>query len=197
MNRERQYKLDVKECAILFVKLMKILGYKRYCCHGGDWGSLVSSYIGILDPDHCRSIHITLPLFDFEPAGIYERIKLNIEYILKDLIMDKNEILSLNKMEEFDEKQSYYYKTHMYDHNSISYSLSDSPIGLASYIISKFFKWTHFGSLIIGDSVDKVLKLEEFERKITKEDLLTNILIYLSSNSIHSSLLFYKATHLR
>jgi pimeloyl-ACP methyl ester carboxylesterase len=36
--------------------LMSRLGYKRYAAQGGDWGSAVTTYIGIQDPANCKGI---------------------------------------------------------------------------------------------------------------------------------------------
>ena len=39
-----------KRLQILFLKLMKNLGYKKYFAQGGDWGSAVTTALGTQDP---------------------------------------------------------------------------------------------------------------------------------------------------
>jgi epoxide hydrolase len=43
-----------------WAQLMTRLGYPRWVAQGGDWGSLVTSAIGIAKPDGCAAIHINL-----------------------------------------------------------------------------------------------------------------------------------------
>ena len=40
--------------------LMAELGYDRYVAQGGDWGSLVSQGLGVVDPAHCAGIHVNM-----------------------------------------------------------------------------------------------------------------------------------------
>src|SRR5947199_980472 len=62
-------------------------------------------------------------------------------------------------------------------------ALSDSPVGLASWIIEKWYGWSdHDGDL------DKVF---------TKDELLTNIMIYWVTNSGTSSArIYYESRHM-
>ena len=56
---------------------------------------------------------------------------------------------------------------------TLGHALSDSPVGLASWIIDKWYAWSdHDGDL---------------EKDYTKDDLLTNIMIYWVTNSGASS----------
>ena len=65
---------------------------------------------------------------------------------------------------------------------TLGHSLSDSPVGLASWIIEKWFGWSdHDGDL---------------EKVYTKDDLLTNITIYWVTNSGTSSArIYYENRH--
>jgi len=56
--------------------------------------------------------------------------------------------------------------------------LSDSPVGLASWILEKFYKWSD-------------LKDNNIESVYTKDELLTNICIYWFTNTINSSIHYY------
>jgi hypothetical protein len=48
--------------AHVFDKLMLKLGYTTYMAHGGDWGSLITRYLGQHHATHCRAVHINNPL---------------------------------------------------------------------------------------------------------------------------------------
>ena len=63
---------------------------------------------------------------------------------------------------------------------TLSYGLNDSPAGLAAWIVEKWRRWSDCG----GD----------VERSYTKDELLTNIMVYWVSESIGSSIRLYKET---
>jgi len=65
---------------------------------------------------------------------------------------------------------------------TIGYGLADSPVGLAAWIIEKYHGWSdHDGNI---------------EHTYTKDELLTNIMIYWLTNSITSaSRLYYESRH--
>jgi len=56
-------------------------------------------------------------------------------------------------------------------------ALNDSPAGLAAWIAEKFRGWSDCGGNV--------------ETRFTKDELLTNIMIYWATGTIHSSLLPY------
>ncbi len=60
--------------------------------------------------------------------------------------------------------------------------LNDSPAGLAAWIIEKFRDW--------GDCDGEV------ERRFTKDELLTNVMIYWATETIHSSMRLYFETRI-
>jgi hypothetical protein len=66
---------------------------------------------------------------------------------------------------------------------TVGHALSDSPVGLASWILEKWHGWTeHDGDL---------------EKVYTKDELLTNIMIYWVTNSGASSArIYYESRHI-
>jgi microsomal epoxide hydrolase len=56
---------------------------------------------------------------------------------------------------------------------SFAYGLSDSPVGLAAWIIEKFRAWSDYNG--------------ELDQKFGNDELLTNIMIYWVTNTIGSS----------
>ncbi len=65
-------------------------------------------------------------------------------------------------------------------------ALSDSPIGLAAYILEKFSTWTKTSGKQLQDGG----LLEKF----TMDDLLNNVMIYWTTNSITTSMRMYSET---
>jgi microsomal epoxide hydrolase len=68
--------------------------------------------------------------------------------------------------------------------DTVGHALTDSPVGLMAYILEKYSVWT-FGESIY-DKEDG--GLNSFE----KDDLLTVVTLYWMSNTITSSIRFYK-----
>jgi pimeloyl-ACP methyl ester carboxylesterase len=52
--------LDLGNMAAALNKLMLALGYDRYICQGGDWGSFLSRVIAHDHGDHCVGIHLNM-----------------------------------------------------------------------------------------------------------------------------------------
>lgn len=77
--------------------------------------------------------------------------------------------------------------SHFFLHSSkpdtLGLALNDSPIGLAAYIIEKFVRWS-------GCSNDS--KFDCIENKFTKDELITNLMIYWVTQTIVPSLRYYK-----
>src|SRR4029078_11843480 len=52
---------DPPRIARAWIVLMKRLGYTKFVAQGGDWGSLVSDFIGLEAPPELLGIHVNLP----------------------------------------------------------------------------------------------------------------------------------------
>lgn len=65
-------------------------------------------------------------------------------------------------------------------------ALSDSPIGLAAYLLEKFSTWTKASGKQLQDGG----LLEKF----TMDELLNNVMIYWTTNSITTSMRMYSET---
>ena len=63
---------------------------------------------------------------------------------------------------------------------TLGFALSDSPVGLAAWIIEKFQAWSDPDRFI--------------EEKFSRDDLLTNVMIYWLTSTITSSMRLYKET---
>src|SRR5262249_50831559 len=53
---------DVRRVAEAWKGLMARLGYTRYGAQGGDWGSMSSSQLGIVDAEHVAGVHLNMVL---------------------------------------------------------------------------------------------------------------------------------------
>ena len=147
-------------------KLMARLGYTRYGLQGGDWGSSISRFAAINDASHVAGLHLNFCLAGPPPGA-----------------KDPNEGVTPAELERSRARQAYfdnergYFLEQSTKPQTIGYSLDDSPAGLAAWIVEKFRSWS---------DVDGVV-----EKKFTKDELLTNIMIYWVTQSGASSARIY------
>ncbi len=155
----------VERIADAWAVLMDRLGYARYGAQGGDWGAFVTTWLGILDADHCSGIHLNL-VFALPPSG---------EDATKDLTPE--ELQGIADGQRFQNEETGYQQIQGTKPQTLGYGLNDSPAGLAAWIVEKFRTWSDCD----GD----------VERSFSKDELLTNIMIYWVTQSITSSVRLY------
>ncbi len=116
----------VNRIATAWAELMATLGYDRYAAQGGDWGSIVTSALGAVDAEHLTGIHLNMPLAQPDPDDDPTEAERAIIAHLKQHRRDKTG----------------YLKEQSTRPQTIGYSLVDSPVGLAAWIVEKFWDWT-------------------------------------------------------
>ena len=140
----------VERIAAVWIELMARLGYKRYGAQGSDWGTSVSSLIGQRDREHVLGIHLMPPLAPPDPATLDD---------LTDA--ERAALADLRRASELD---SGYSKEHATRPQTIGYSLTDSPAGLAAWVVEKFWAWTDCHG--------------HPENAVTRDELLDNLMLY-------------------
>ena len=58
---------NIEKIATAWNTLMVRLGYDKYFAQGGDWGSIVTTMIGVQDLGNCQGIHINMPIVGPDP----------------------------------------------------------------------------------------------------------------------------------
>jgi len=171
-----------KQMAKTFIKLMAILGYDKYVAQGGDWGYLISVNVALNDPEHCIGLHLNAFLSSSleKPGAAFKSI---LKAVSPSFLIDNS-----HERAHFSSLLSFLFDHAGYAHlqgtkpDTVGFGLSDSPVGLAAYIIEKFHGLSDCNGSI--------------ENSFTKDDLLTNVMIYWISNSITSSMrLYYEMFH--
>jgi pimeloyl-ACP methyl ester carboxylesterase len=164
--RPNQPRLGIPEITDLFARLMTdVLGYRRFAAQGGDWGAHVTARLGLAYPDHLVGIHVTLlPLRrDVPPPGN----------------PSEEERAYLEEVRHWEREETGYQWIQGTRPQTLAYGLTDSPIGLAAWVVEKFRTWSDCG----GD----------IERRFTKDVLLTNVMLYWVTGAINSSFWPYYA----
>ncbi|MFJ7219480.1 epoxide hydrolase family protein [Amycolatopsis sp. NPDC098790] len=125
--------------ALAWAELMRRLGYDRYVAQGGDAGSVISLALARVAPEHVLGVHVnmlmTFPSGDpAELAGLAEA-----------------DLARLGRMSRFDTELSAYMKLQSTRPQTLSYGLTDSPVGQLAWIAEKFREWTDPASEIDRD----------------------------------------------
>jgi len=162
--------MNVKRIAEVFHDLMtKVLGYQRFAVQGGDWGSIIASAIAHLHTSDVIGLHLNF--VGLAPAGGRHG---------KELDEDEKQFLA--QADEFRREETGYQQIQGTKPQTLAYGLNDSPAGLAAWIVEKFRTWSDCDGNV--------------ERRYTKDQLLTNVMIYWVTQSINSSTrLYYEQRH--
>jgi pimeloyl-ACP methyl ester carboxylesterase len=169
-DHPRSRAMNIQAIAELFHKLMtEVLGYSRYGAQGGDWGAAITSRLGETHPESLYGIHLNLV---FVGGARNEG---------QSPLSDEEKVF-LADMDKFRREETGYQWIQGTKPQTLAYGLNDSPAGLAAWIVEKFRTWTDCN----GD----------LESRISKDQLLTNIMIYWVTQTINSSTrLYYEARH--
>lgn len=134
---------DIHRIARTWAVLMERLGYERYGAHGGDWGSGISRALGAVAPERVVGVHLTYlvtpPPAPGQPAG--------------EPSLSPGDQARLAKIKQLQARQPAYQAMHATRPQTISYSLTDSPVGLLAWIAEKFTEWTDPRSPITIDQI--------------------------------------------
>lgn len=166
----REPGFDISQVAQTEAELMSLLGYQRFAAQGGDWGSAVTAQLGRLYPERVIGLHMNMLVAQPPKGEPNPTAGLSAE-----------ELGWLQELETHGKEGTGYYRIQSTRPQSLAYSLNDSPAGLAGWIVEKFRSWSDCD----GD----------IERRFTKDELLTNIMLYWVTQSIGSSARLYFEAH--
>jgi microsomal epoxide hydrolase len=156
-----QPRFGTDEMAEVFHELMTgVLGYRRYCCQGGDWGASISTVLGHRHPEAVIGIHLNLLIVRRDPK------------LSTDPVYTK-------QLKNFLAEEAGYQAIQGTKPQTLAFGLSDSPAGLAAWIVEKFRTWSDCGGVP--------------ENAIPRDDMLANIALYWFTGAIGSSFWPYYA----
>lgn len=156
--------------AKLWNSLMQdVLGYDTYLAQGGDWGGMVTSWIGF---DHgrvdkkggCKAIHLNM--FGLRPTPATPQ--------------NDEEIAWLQNSQLAMQAEGSYLMQQATKPQTLAMALMDSPMGTAAWVLEKFHGWS---DLKDGDLFDIY----------SRDQLLTNLMLYLVNDTIATSIWYYAA----
>jgi pimeloyl-ACP methyl ester carboxylesterase len=153
----------------LWAKLMtNVLGYDKFVAHGGDWGSIITEHLARSHARHVVGIHLT-----------------DVPFLHT---FQKPDDLSDAEKKFFEESEKYQMQENAYAMiqgtrpHTLGAGLSDSPAGLAAWILEKFQGWSDCNGNV--------------ETCFTKDQLLTNISLFWHTQTVPSSFTpYYDTVH--
>jgi pimeloyl-ACP methyl ester carboxylesterase len=157
----------VERIATAWAQLMDRLGYDRYAAQGGDWGSIITTALGIGVPDNLLGIHLTMPVAPAPPEG--ERGQLTA-----------HEKEGLDARKAFQRYGTGYSAEQSTRPQTLGYGLLDSPAAQCTWIVEKFWDWTDCAG--------------HPENVISRDRLLDNVMLYwLPGNGASSARLYWES----
>ncbi|MFF2481641.1 epoxide hydrolase family protein [Paenibacillus sp. NPDC058071] len=156
----------------MWAKLMtEQLGYTKFAAAGGDIGSGVTRYLASNNPELLFGIHLT-------DVGIIRSLMAS----QTEAELTEEERQYKKNASEWISNEGGYMSIQSTKPQTLAYGLSDSPVGLAAWILEKLRAWSDCN----GD----------LSQKFSEDELLTLIMIYWVTNTIGSSAnMYYENSH--
>ena len=151
-----------RKMADIFNNLMtRELGYKNYLAQGGDWGGAITTWLAYDYPKTCNAIHINIFTMR-HPDGPQTEEEKDWE----------------NKFKKDQLTQEGYRTQQATKPQTLSYGMMDSPVGVAAWIIEKFYFWSD-------------IKNNNIESVYSKDTLLANIMVYVITKTFNTASWIY------
>ncbi|HEY4109942.1 epoxide hydrolase family protein [Puia sp.] len=168
-DRPGEAGMNFTRVAELFGRLMRELGYPQYMVHGGDLGSSIAEQLAIAYPEAVLGIHLLdVPYMHF--------------YSLKPEELTPPEKKYIQAGQQWQMQEGAYGLLQSTKPQTLAYALNDSPIGLAAWIIEKFYSWSD--------------QPGDLEKVYTRDELLVNLTIYWATQTVGSAArIYYESMH--
>ena len=165
--RPGQKRYGVPEMADCVATLMhEVLGFSRFGAQGGDWGAAVTSRLAYAYPDRMIGIHINLMMAAGRDPTAFQN-------------PTEEEKRYLAELSHWTREETGYSWIQGTRPQTLAFALTDSPAGLAAWIVEKFRAWSDCD----GD----------VERAISRDRMLADISLYWFTGAIGSSFWPYYA----
>ena len=117
------------EIARQWSKLMtECLGFNRYVAQGGDWGGIVTAHLALSFPEKLAAIHLNIAALRPTESSATPFTDEEKAWLVADA--ERRADLSGYRWIQGTRPQT------------LAYGLTDSPVGLAAWILEKFHDWT-------------------------------------------------------
>ena len=149
--------------ARLFNTLMTdVLGYDRYLAQGGDWGALVTSFLGLDHGAHARAIHLNM--IGLRPFGSP---------------ITAEEGAWIGQTQAMSNVLGAYFRVQLTKPQSMAWLGAGNPVGQAAWILERFHDWSD-------------LSVRQMTEAFPMEALITNLMIYVMTGSFATGAWYYR-----
>jgi microsomal epoxide hydrolase len=155
--RPGQPRHGVEEIAPVLAELMASLGYDSFAVQGGDWGAIVAGYMGRVFADRLIGLHVNMLSTPRDVSALGDPEFAAFKADLKHWLDEETGYQAIQGTKP----------------QTLSFALTDSPAGLAAWLVEKFRAWTDCG----GD----------VESALTRDQMLADISFYWFTGAIGSS----------
>jgi pimeloyl-ACP methyl ester carboxylesterase len=166
---------DPVRIARAWIVLMKRLGYSKFVAQGGDWGALITDFIGVEAPPELLGIHTNMP--GAVPADID---KAAFGGAPAPLGLSDEEAHAYDRLSYF-YKHGLGYAIEMANRPQTLYGLADSPVGLAAWILDHDWLSHKVMARVFAGQAEG----------LTRDDIIDNITLYWVTNTAISSARLY------
>lgn len=143
--------------------MVDVLGYREFVAQGGDWGSMVSSWLGIDHADVTKAIHLNmLPIKPFPLAA--------------DAVAGEADYQA--RVAAASAKEMGYFAIQSTKPQTVAMALTDSPLGFAAWVCEKFRTW--------GDTKGDI------DSRFSHDVLITNLMLYLVNDAVGPAIWMYR-----
>ena len=149
--------------ARVFNTLMtEVLGYDRYLAQGGDWGAVITSWLGFDHGAHARGIHLNM--LAFRPPGGPQ---------------GEAEAAWAARGAAAGQMFGAYLQLQISKPQSIAWMGAGNPVGQCAWIVERFHDWSD-------------LRTKRIDEAYTKDQLLTNVMLYVMTGSFTTGAWYYR-----
>ncbi|PPR26398.1 MAG: hypothetical protein CFH34_00977 [Alphaproteobacteria bacterium MarineAlpha9_Bin4] len=143
------------------ILMTKILNYKSYIAQGGDWGGAISSWLAYDYNNFCKAIHLNIMIMRDKNGTQTEEESLWQKNFKKEQVLEEG-----------------YRSLQATKPQTLAFAMNENPVGVTAWILEKFHGWSD-------------LKNKSVLELYSKDMLLTNIMIYLITNSFSTASWIY------
>ncbi|CAH0399774.1 unnamed protein product [Chilo suppressalis] len=173
--------LNPVQIGIIMRNLMRRLGYEKFYIQAGDWGSQCATHMATIFPNEVLGFHTNMPL----SSRTISTVKLLVGSLFPTLAVDPkyaDRIYPLKKFFSYIMRESGYFHIQATKPDTIGVALTDSPSGLASYVIEK---------MAISSNRDQLNTPHGGIENLNLDDVLDTITIIWVNNCIVTSSRIY------
>jgi pimeloyl-ACP methyl ester carboxylesterase len=169
--RPNQRGFDYRRVADLWVKLMTGLGYDRFGAHAYDIGASIMGHLLLDCPERLIGYHTTEPANPAPFLGPGATPPTDAEHAYIEL------------QHRWEADEGGYMAIQTTRPQTLGYGLTDSPVGLAAWIVEKWWNWSTSPNGDLGVN-------------FSRDELLSTVTIYWATGTINSAnRLYYERAH--